>query len=245
MNKHTKSLLFSLVIHSLLLAAFIYTYKTVSESLFSKKSSPQKRICISLGTLTSQPKIKKETAVVSQKKPAIKKSVHKKPPPKKKSVKKEKVVPKKKTKVPETKPVKEAPQNKVQKEKETVKEPEEKTVLPVPTKGVQKEEDCPLACCSHPSKEQVYTEKNLAIIAKLLQKNLSYPRRARKRGIEGEVIVKFTLKTNAEVTDIEIVSSKSDVLSRGAVKTLENLSGKFPKPDEALTLTVPIDYKLQ
>jgi protein TonB len=58
------------------------------------------------------------------------------------------------------------------------------------------------------------------------------------------VVVKFTLQKDAQVTDIKIISSQNDILSRGARKTLENLSGEFPRPEEALTLTVPISYSL-
>jgi protein TonB len=78
----------------------------------------------------------------------------------------------------------------------------------------------------------------------LLQENLYYPRRARKRGIIGEVLVKFKLSMDAKVYSIEVLSSKSDILSRAAIKTIEDLSGKFPKPNKELTLNVPINYTL-
>lgn len=92
--------------------------------------------------------------------------------------------------------------------------------------------------------EEKYMEENLAKIVELLQENLYYPRRARKRGNEGEVIVSFKLSVDAEVTDVMVISSTSDVLSRGAIKTIENLSYKFPKPKKNLDLKVPIIYKL-
>jgi protein TonB len=95
------------------------------------------------------------------------------------------------------------------------------------------------------SSEDRYKNKYLAEIAKLLQENLYYPRRVRKRGIEGKVIVKFTLTQDVEVINSEILLSSDEILSRGALRTLENLSGEFPKPDEKLTLTVPISYSLQ
>ena len=93
--------------------------------------------------------------------------------------------------------------------------------------------------------QKKYLKENLAEIIELLQENLYYPRRARKRGIEGEVILRFKLSTTAEVSDIEVISSKSDILNRGAIRTIEELSYKFPKPSEELDLKVPIFYKLQ
>ncbi len=94
------------------------------------------------------------------------------------------------------------------------------------------------------SPEDRYINRHLAEIVQLLQENLYYPRRARKQGVEGKVVVKFTLTQDAEVIDSKILSSSDEILSRGALRTLENLSGEFPKPDEKLILTVPISYSL-
>lgn len=92
--------------------------------------------------------------------------------------------------------------------------------------------------------EQEYMQEHLAKIRQLLQDNLYYPRRARKSGTVGEVIVRFVLSTNSTVHSIEIVSSKSEILSRAAIKTIEDLSGDFPKPPQEITLNVPINYSL-
>ncbi|MDQ7067100.1 MAG: energy transducer TonB [Sulfurimonas sp.] len=71
-----------------------------------------------------------------------------------------------------------------------------------------------------------------------------YPRRARKRGIEGEVLVRFTLSVEAKISDVEILSSSSEVLSRGALQTIKNIDYKLPKPKQKITFNVPISYKL-
>ena len=92
--------------------------------------------------------------------------------------------------------------------------------------------------------EKEYIDENIIKIRELIKDNLYYPRSARKRRVTGEVVVKFTISTDSEVHSIEIVSSKSDILSRAAKKTIENLSSEFPKPDEELILHVPISYKL-
>ena len=93
--------------------------------------------------------------------------------------------------------------------------------------------------------KHTYVQLHIHEITTLIKENLYYPRRARRRGIEGEVNVRFTLQKDASVTNIEILSSQSEILSRSAKKTLENLSKKLPKPDEVLTLTVPIKYSLE
>ena len=94
-------------------------------------------------------------------------------------------------------------------------------------------------------KEKEYIDVNLAKISELLSDNLYYPRRARKKRVEGIVVVRFKLFTNAQVDSVSIVSSKHKILSRAAIKTIENLSGKFPKPKEELILQIPIKYSLK
>ena len=102
---------------------------------------------------------------------------------------------------------------------------------------------------THEYKQQILVDEYLHIntqkIAKLLQENLYYPRSARKRNITGDIIVKFTLGCDAVVSDVEVLESKSDILSRAAIKTIKNLSGKFPKPQNEVILQVPINYSLQ
>ena len=49
---------------------------------------------------------------------------------------------------------------------------------------------------------------------------------------------------DAKVSNIKIVESSSEVLSRAAIKTIEDLSEKFTKPDKEVNLSVPINYSL-
>ncbi|MDO8453122.1 MAG: energy transducer TonB [Sulfurimonas sp.] len=128
--------------------------------------------------------------------------------------------------------------------KETV---EEKTVA----KEVDTAEQTPTPSLEK-SKEQItnrleqdYLEEHLQKIVKLLQENLYYPRSARERGVEGEVVVKFMITEKGDVQGVEVLSSKSEMLSNAAIKTIENLSGSFPKPKENLHLQLPISYSLK
>ncbi len=91
---------------------------------------------------------------------------------------------------------------------------------------------------------QEYSELNAQKIVELLREHLYYPRSARQKGIVGVVKVKFTLDVDAKVHNITVVASGDEILSRAAIKTIEELSTKFPKPASNTTLTVPINYSL-
>ncbi|OHE20768.1 MAG: hypothetical protein A2540_09385 [Sulfurimonas sp. RIFOXYD2_FULL_37_8] len=92
--------------------------------------------------------------------------------------------------------------------------------------------------------EDEYIKVNTQKIAQLIQENLSYPISARRKGITGLVVVKFCLSVDAKVSNIKVVESSSEVLSRAAIKTIEDLSGKLPKPNKEVNLNVPINYSL-
>ena len=90
-----------------------------------------------------------------------------------------------------------------------------------------------------------YLQEHLAIIVRLLQENLYYPKLARKRHIEGEVLAAFTLQTDGTIQDVTVKKHARDVLDRAAVRTIESLSGQLPHPQTELTLEVPIRFVLK
>ena len=226
MIRHTPSFLISIIIHSLLIVAFFYTYSYIS-SLPSERDD--EKVCLKLTCI-----VEKHKEHV-QEKPVVKKIIPKTVKPKVEKPKKEvvkKIIPKPLT-VPVVKdivePIEEPEVIYVEDIEEEVTE-----VLPV-----ESQEEKMIA------QEQQYMDEHIQEIVRLLSENLYYPRSARKRGVIGEVIVKFSLSRDATVSAIEIVSSNSDILSRAARKTIEDLSGEFPKPPEELVLHVPINYKLK
>jgi protein TonB len=95
------------------------------------------------------------------------------------------------------------------------------------------------------SLEDAYIQEHINEIMALLKKNLYYPRLARKRGIEGKVLVRFELLTNGDIENITVLETEREILARAAVMTIERLEGEFPLPEEVLTLTVPIVYQLR
>ena len=219
MIRHSSSLLVSIIIHIVLFFTLVF----LNNNYVKKKV-----------TVCEQKTSIKLNNYVYSKKQEIKPKVIKK------EVKKNTNVVKKK-KVLKTKPI--------TKQKPKVENP--KKIIPVisdVTKVIEEEIIKEVKEEKITSKENVakkYVQDNISKIAKLLQDNLYYPRRARKKGITGEVIVKFTLELDSSVNNIKIITSNKEILSRAAIKTIQDLSGEFPSPKEQLTIEVPINYSLK
>jgi len=111
---------------------------------------------------------------------------------------------------------------------------------------VQVKESTPVVAVSEPSisYEAQYMQDNIALINALIKKNLSYPRLAKKRGLQGKAMVSFTLNKEGEVLDIEALGTLSSILKKSAIKTVQKASSAFPHPSEVLALRIPIVYKL-
>lgn len=238
MIRHTSSLVISLLIHLILFGALLVSIDSVV-SLFSQKK--EHRVCVNL-CCKIEHEIEHEIESPLRSKKVEK--IQKNKTPKKRKVEpnnipvKQTILPKKTLK---SKPQKTEPKQDMGEVLETKSEPptrKKSRVVVTPQKSVVIREETPV------SAEKKYVDNNIVQIAKLLQENLYYPRRARKRGLEGEVIVRFVLLADAKVSSVKVLSSTNDILSRAAIKTIENLSLKFPKPTEKLTLSVPILYKL-
>ncbi|RDU70257.1 energy transducer TonB [Helicobacter aurati] len=85
----------------------------------------------------------------------------------------------------------------------------------------------------------------LRAIRSAVEKRHKYPNLAQQRGFEGEVLVKFLIATNGEVSKIQIVRAcPHDVLNKAAIKTVQKASRDFPKPNETTYIEIPIAYTL-
>lgn len=231
MINRKNSLLISLVIHILLFLLLLLIWE---KNFNVQADTKEKKIYVDLCKVKSekQTQIKKEQA----KKVQIPKSK-----PKLENIK----TPIKKEIVEE---VVEEPLKKPMIEEENLQKPTLKKKEEVPEEEISKENlNKPLKehKTEQKSTTKEYIEINKQKIAELLQENLYYPRSARKRGIEGEVTVSFKLDIDGTTSDIQIINSQSDILSKAAVKTISDLSGKLPKPKNIITLKVPIGYKLR
>lgn len=229
MIRHSSSFFISLILHVVIIALLFLLYKEYKTTMVTQDD--EHIVCVQLSYMhekSTPPSIVKQEQKIPPKK--IKKQI-------KKKLVKAKIISKP---IPIVIP-------KVAKQEVAVK----KNVVPRPQKiAVQKSvktkkiETTKKERKEVKSPEKEYVEEHLSEIIALIQDNLYYPRRARKRGVQGKVIIRFTLSKNAEVSEIEVLSSKSDILSRGAIKTIENIEYKFPKPKERLTFNVPISYSL-
>lgn len=269
MIRYTNSFLFSFTIHAILLFIIFYTVKSIA---FSDNNKKDNTVCVKLCNIKYQdesptlakaaenqpsakkPKVqKKETQHVKVDKPLPA------PTPKKAKVKIEKKaepVQVKEELVIKQDVVKKESRTKEKVEQEAVQKPAEPPVLPIaknnPSCNCKGECMCDSKQDTKENKKikeekaaQAYVNDNMKEIVKLLQENLYYPRRARELEITDEVKVKFIIDTKGEVKSAQIVSSKSDLLSHAALKTINDISGKFPKPKENLVITLPINYSLK
>ncbi len=84
-------------------------------------------------------------------------------------------------------------------------------------------------------------------IRRQIQKNLYYPKMAKRMRIQGTVRVAFRVLKNGKITDIRVISSSKKLLRKGAVKTVKAISLKaIPTElhEEFLDINVPIEFKL-
>jgi len=224
MNRYINAFSISILLHFFLAFIIFFNYKSSP----IKETQKEKIIKISLSSIQEVKEVKnlKNIDLKPRNKPKQKikpklnqKKLVKKIPIVKKTIKKDK--PK--------------PLNNIVEQKVINSKPTDLPIKTIAKKKVTKQIDF----------EAQYMDKNIKKIVELLKENLYYPRSARKRGVEGEVVVKFRLLKDSTIDSITIVSSQSKILSRAAIKTIKNLSGMFPKPKWEVSLYVPIKFSLK
>ena len=89
-----------------------------------------------------------------------------------------------------------------------------------------------------------YVKENFAYIQRLIKKNLVYPAQAKRTGIKGKVLVKFTINSDGTASGISVESSSGyDILDQAGIQAVY-VSSPFPKPPVPAQIVVPIDFKL-
>lgn len=89
-------------------------------------------------------------------------------------------------------------------------------------------------------------KEELAQIRLMIENALCYPAIAKKLGIEGVVIVSFSLNTDGSLADIHIVSSSgSSTLDKKALQTVSSLDGEYPHLEKKVDLKIPIAFSLK
>lgn len=261
-NRKLRSFLYSLLLHGMIALSVVALFVMQKSE---EKVTEEKRYKVMLTQVNERLPQKAEPrppVVKKEKKPKPEKKVVKKKPVKKKLVKKiEKKKPVKKVPVKKVvepvveesvvvqetfEPVEEVIEKKVE---EVVAAEERKELIVTPDEPVALSPAAKEAIEAPPAEnitpEDAYVKAHITEIMSLLRKNLYYPRMARKRGIEGKVMVRFELLKNGDIRNITVIEAGRDILARAAVTTIERLKGKFPLPDEVLILNVPIMYQLK
>jgi len=247
MIRHSSSLFISLFFHLFLGLIVLYLY--VNKPIKKEIPSPKQKIAIKLSAFTEKKTLviptpikktiqrKKKKKIVKKIKKAIVKKV-------KKRVLKKKLVKVKKTIAKKVVPLKkEKKKEKIEIKQEVVKKIEKTVIKKVQPIQQQKSKE-------EIEKEQKnnyivsYIDNNLYKIRELIKDNLYYPRKARRKGVVGEVLVKFRLKTDGKIDNIKVISSNHKILSRSAIRTIEELSSQFPKPETEIVISLPIGYHL-
>jgi protein TonB len=229
MIRHSSSFIISLILHSVLFTLLLFSLKNVIQ-----ESKKEEVVSIKLCNVVYEKRIEQKT--IQEITPQIQaeeipKKIEKKVVPKAKEALK-------RVETIKTIPVLQEMPKEIVQEQNTAKEAKVAEQIAAPSSELSLEQ-------AAKKLEKDYLEEHLQKIVKLLQENLYYPRSARQRGVVGEVVVKFMIKENGEVERVDVLSSSSEILSNAAIKTIENLSGSFPKPKENLNLQLPINYSLK
>ena len=88
-----------------------------------------------------------------------------------------------------------------------------------------------------------YTSK----LRRQIQKNLFYPKMAKRMRMQGVVRVAFRVLKDGTITQIRVLNSPKKLLAKGAIKTLKALSlPAIPSElkEEFLDINIPIKFKL-
>ncbi|MRI82869.1 MAG: hypothetical protein C6I00_00425 [Nitratiruptor sp.] len=96
-----------------------------------------------------------------------------------------------------------------------------------------------------PSYSKHFRATYASAIRAAIMRHRFYPRLARRSRKEGEVLVAFTLTPTGHLQDLRILrSSGHKLLDRAALQAIQRASKEFPRPQEPVSITVPIEYRL-
>ena len=169
---------FSIVLS--LYLSIISGYIFYSKNIYKKNTIEKKQTRVKFKIIT-QTKVQHRTDIKKFKK---KEKIQKKTLKKKKILKKRKIIKKKKNILKKTSIKKE----KIQKRKHINK------------KVINNKENIKL--------KEIRKQKYFQLIRNMINQNKNYPRKARKRGIQGVVIVKFTVSKNGKLLTIDMIDGK-------------------------------------
>jgi protein TonB len=216
MNRYISSFILSALSYLTIITLIIYFLSADTKLSTEAKLQDVRKVCFTVVAKTTPPK------------PKEKKKVEPKPKPK----------PKPKP-IPE--PIKEEPTPKpIVEEKiveEIVEEVEEVVEETTPQEEVLVEQQPEI------NQDLLLAKQNKFIndLIKKINDNKSYPRMARRRGIEGLVDVKFKILSDGSVDGIKVVSGRG-IFKRSA---MEAISKSFPVVIEEALFSFPKEFKVK
>ncbi len=228
MIRHGSSFLISLIIHFFLFASIFFSWNSLLSTDKEKKS--EKKISVNLLEPTTKKIAKITDEKISQQKPIFKKKII----DKKNQIVKKEINAKKIGKINI-------------KEKEILKKKEEEKIEESAKfeqlnklEELKKQDQLRKATQSQKNEQDELARK----VRDIILKNKYYPRSAKRRGIEGEVLVKFILTKDGKAKSIKTISNYT-VLNDSLKKTIAEISGDFPKPKSEFLIQVNIIYSLK
>lgn len=215
---HQKLILFSGFVFSLLLHSALFNWLSVDAQPISAQSATPSTTVVSLCAPTYKEKKKKVTP-----KPKT---------PKKKPIPDPSPVPKPDTK---TGPLLEPETSKESIDEETEEEEEQTEQAPPASEQMAE---------SQISSDELEAKKNIFLqeLKETIRRNKSYPKVARRRGIQGEVSLTFCVLADGSLSDVDIISGKK--VFYAAVREAITKSSPLLNPPEVLSYPLEVTLKL-
>jgi protein TonB len=83
------------------------------------------------------------------------------------------------------------------------------------------------------------------IVDRKIRNSVQYPARAKKRNLQGRVIISVTIGAGGEISELKITqSSGHKILDRSVVKAVKESAPFSSPPDGPVTVIVPIQFRL-
>ena len=140
-------------------------------------------------------------------------------------------------KLPETKPINPVPE----------KPKDIQTSLPEPTKAVQETKAPAVTKPVLTKAQQNENTKYLAKVMQILEKNKRYSEAARKRNLEGKIIVAFAITSDGKTEKVKAKTTSPRELADAAEQLIK--SAKLPAPPSSWPagslVEIPINYKIK
>ena len=231
MNRYLSSFMISIFLYASIFAGVIVFFQK-DDNFSDKKIDKPNTVSISMVSIVKQktPQKKEKIKKVVKKKKPVKKVLKKKPIPKpKKVIPKEQIVQKEPEVVEEVVKEKE-PEEKIVKNEQSVQETQE-----VKQQVVTRNQEVI-------NQDEIKAKQNLFFtkLRNKINENKSYPRSARRRGIQGSVEVKFCVQSDGNVKNVEFVSGKQ-IFKKSALKAIKD---SFPIEVDATLFNFPKEFRI-